>query len=201
MKRSILLLGALLAAAVLSGCATGYTLDNSVQSFSHLSAVPPQPGYRFERLPSQQAADPMQSQVEAMADPALHQVGLRRDDSAPRYSVQVTAREQPALSPFADPWDYGPGGWGWNAGFWRRGMSLGLHGPLFPPLENAWYHREVGVIVRDLASNQVVYETRAVNDGPWTDRNTVLTAMFDAAMQGFPTPPQGPRRVDIRIGS
>jgi hypothetical protein len=28
----------------------------------------------------------------------------------------------------------------------------------------------------------------------------VLPAMFDAAMQGFPTPPAGPRRVDIQVG-
>ncbi|WP_253261902.1 hypothetical protein [Ramlibacter montanisoli] len=56
------------------------------------------------------------------------------------------------------------------------------------------------MIVRELASNRVVYETRAVNDGPWLDNNAVLPAMFDAAMQGFPNPPPGPRRVDIQVG-
>jgi outer membrane murein-binding lipoprotein Lpp len=195
------LAAAVLAAIVLSGCATGYTLDNAVQTYSHLSAPPSQPAYRFERLPSQQASDPVQSALEAMADPALHKAGLRRDDSAPRYAVQVTAREQLALSPFADPWEYGGWGSGWNAGFARRGVGLGLHGPLFPRLEQQWFHREVSVIVRDLGSQQVVYETRASNDGPWGDSKTVLPVMFEAAMQGFPNPPAGARRVDIRIGS
>jgi hypothetical protein len=29
----------------------------------------------------------------------------------------------------------------------------------------------------------------------------VFPVMFEAAMQGFPNPPAGPRRVDIRVGS
>jgi hypothetical protein len=29
----------------------------------------------------------------------------------------------------------------------------------------------------------------------------VLPVMFEAAMQGFPNPPPGPRRVDIRVGT
>ena len=103
------LLAAAVAVTVLSGCATGYTLDNAVQTYSHLTTLPAQPAYRFDRLPSQQASDPVQTAIEAMADPALHKAGLRRDDSAPKYAVQVTAREQRVLSPFADPWDYG--GW------------------------------------------------------------------------------------------
>jgi len=45
-----------------------------------------------------------------------------------------------------------------------------------------------------------VYETHASNDGPWLDNRTVLPAMFEAAMQGFPNPPPGPRRVDIQVG-
>jgi hypothetical protein len=197
------LAAAILAVLVLSGCATGYTLDNAVQTYSHLSSVPAQPAYRFERLPSQQASDPVQTALEAMADPALHKAGLRRDDSSPRYSVQVSAREQQVLSPFADPWDYGGWGWGggWGAGYARRGMAFGVGSPWSPRLEQLWFHREVSVVVRDLGNQQVVYETRASNDGPWNDSRTVLPVMFEAAMQGFPNPPAGPRRVDIRVGS
>ena len=47
----------------------------------------------------------------------------------------------------------------------------------------------------------MVYETHAVNDGPWSDSQAVLPAMFQAALQGFPNPPQGVRRVDIQVGS
>lgn len=185
------------AALVLAGCASTYKLDNQVQSFSHLPAMPAQPSYRFERTLSQQA-DPAQQALEALADPALHRAGLRRDDSAPRYSVQVSARTERSLSPYADPWS--PWGWGgWGVGLGGRHFGLGIGGP-WPRGDSYWFHREVTVIVRELAGNRVVYETRAVNDGPWLDNNAVLPAMFDAAMQGFPNPPPGPRRVDIQVG-
>ena len=185
-----------LSALGLSGCATGFLLDNQVQSFSSLQAVPAQPTYRFDRLPSQQA-DAAQVQLEAFADQALHQAGFRRDDAAPRYAVQVTARVQRMLSPFADPWDR----FGWGLGGWRfgrrGGIGLGLGSGTMEP---SWFHREVNVIVREIATNKVMYETRAVNDGPWMDSSSVLPAMFQAALQGFPNPPQGPRRVDIQVG-
>ena len=185
--------------ALLSGCASTYLLDNQVQSFSQLQGLPAQPSYRFERSLSQQV-DPAQQALEALADPALHKAGLRRDDAQPRYSVQVSARTEQRLSPYADPWGPGWGGWGgWGVGFGGRHWGLGLGGP-WPRGESPWYHREVMVLVRELASNRVVFETRAVNDGPWMDNRSVLPAMFEAAMQGFPNPPAGPRRVDIQLG-
>lgn len=195
MERSVFrLLGlVLIAVAVLSGCAGGYLLDNHVQSFSHLTALPAQPTYRFERLPSQQA--PAQAQLEAMADPALHKAGLRRDDANSRYSVQVTGQLQRVLSPWADPWD----GWGPLGGFGHRGFGFGFGG-MFPRMESLWYQRDVSIIVRELPSNRVVYETRASNAGPWMDNTSVFPAMFEAAMQGFPTAPAGPRLVNVQVG-
>jgi hypothetical protein len=179
--------------AVLSGCASTYVLDSSVQSFSQLPAVPSPPTYRFDRLPSQQVAN--QAQIEAMADPALHQAGLRRDDANPRLAVQIGARLQEVISPWADPW--GPR-WGFGAGWARRHHGLGWgFGAL--DLEPSWFHREVTLVIRDVATGRVVYETRAVNDGPWRDSARVLPAMFQAAMQGFPNPPSGPRRVDVQV--
>ena len=71
------------AAFLLAGCASTFLLDNQVQSFSQLAAVPALPTYRFERSLSQQA-DPYQGGLEALADPALQAAGLRRDDAAPR---------------------------------------------------------------------------------------------------------------------
>ena len=198
MNRMRRLAGALMlaAATALSGCATGYLLDNQVQSFSSLPALPAPATYRFERLPSQQ--NPQQAQLEALADAALFKAGLRRDDAHPRYSVQVSARVQRVLSPYADPWDWG--GFGWSLGGYHRGIGIGIGGP-FGRMESPWFQREVGVIVRDIAANKVVFESRASNDGPWLDNNSVLPAMFDAALQGFPNPPAGPRRVDIHIGA
>lgn len=179
-------------AGTLAGCATGYLLDNNVQSFSSLAAVPARPSYRFDRLPSQQAS-PVQTQIETLADPALFKAGLRRDDAAPNYSVQVSARVQPVLSPWADPWN----SWG-SYGHIRQG-GIGFGGP-FLRMERPWFLREVGVVIRELPSSRVVYETRAANDGPWSDNASVLPAMFEAALQGFPNAPTGMRRVNIPVG-
>jgi len=189
--RSIAFAGAL--ALLLAGCASTYRLGNTVQSFSGLPSLPASPTYRFERLPSQ-AAQPGHEQLEALADPALFKAGLRRDDASPRFSVQVSAQITQVLSPWGDPW-MSPYGWGPG---WRHGW--GPWGPPYAYADPPWYIREVGVIVRDVASNKVVYETHAHNDGPWLDQRTALAAMFDAALQGFPNPPPGPRRVDILVG-
>ena len=169
MKGSLLkLLGLVVALAVLlSGCATGYLLDNSVQSFSSLTALPAQPSYRFERLPSQQA--PAQAQLEAMADAALHKAGLRRDDANPRYSVQVSARLQRVLSPWADPWDGWGWGGGWGSGCGIGGFGLGMGGPfgahgvaLVPP-------RSVGDHPRTAVKSRGVREPARPTTGPgWT---------------------------------
>src|SRR5687768_13683007 len=113
-RTGVILLTAL--SALVAGCAVGYRLDNQVQSFSALQGVPAQAGYRFERLPSQ-AADPGQAQLEAWADVALLQAGFRRDDAAPRYTVQVSAKVERRMSPYADPYD----NWGWG-----RGLGIGI---------------------------------------------------------------------------
>jgi hypothetical protein len=183
---------ALVASGLLSACSTGYWLDNQVQAFSSLPSLPTQPSYRFERLPSQQ--EPAQAQLEAMADPALRQAGLARDDANARFSVQVSAAIHRILSPWSNNWRYGA--WG---GPLRPHFGLGGTG-LSGMDEPYWYRREVTVIVRELASNKVVFETHAVNDGPWVDDQAVFTAMFKAAMQGFPTPPPGSRLVNVQVG-
>ena len=186
--RRLALLGATL---FMTGCASTFMLDNEVRSFSSLPAVPATPAYRFERLPSQQHAQ--QAQIEAWADPALFRAGLKRDDAAPRYSVQVAARVQRILSPWADPWDGWGGGMGLFAGPGPHWMSP------FARMEQPWYRREASVILRELATQKVVYESHAVSDGPWTDNAAVIPAMFDAALQGFPAAPQGVRRVNIQV--
>ena len=81
---------AALAAAMsfLAGCAGISTLDSSVQTYAAMAGLPAQAGYRYERMPSQDA-DPAQPRLAAWADASLARAGLRRDDAAPRYSVQV----------------------------------------------------------------------------------------------------------------
>lgn len=199
----------LLASLALTGCAIPYRLDSQVHSFSALTGVPAN-GYRFERMPLQQA-DPQQPRVEALAQAALARAGLRRDDAAPAYGVQVWA----VVQQVADPWGapaYGPwGSWGRPYGSWghmgvaggsggRVGLGVSIGMPLGgpgPSYSRTWLRRDVGLVMRELATGQVVYQTQAVNDGPWLDPDRTLGTLFDAALQGFPQPPAGPRRVDI----
>lgn len=194
------LAGAATALALLAGCAGTYLLDNTVQSFSSLQAVPAQASYRFERLPSQ-VNDPTQPQLETLAGAALARVGLRRDEVAPRLTVQAWARVQRAVSPWARP-AWGPwGGWGWGGvgvGGHHSGVGIGVGMPL-GAMDSPWYQREVGIVMRDTATGTVVYETHAYNDGPWLEPNLVTGAMFEAALQGFPQAPAGQRRVNIQL--
>ena len=182
----------LCAALWLTGCASTRLVDSDVQSFSQLAGAPARATYSFERLPSQQAQGAQQSAVEEQARLALAKVGLRQDSAAPFYRVQAHARID--LQAYPDYWD-GPG-WGWGGLGFGRGFYGGLSMRFPPP---TLYRREVGLILREAASGTVVYETRAVHEGVWTDNPAVFAAMFDAALSGFPTPPTGPRRIVLEI--
>ncbi len=191
-----LVAGALAAAALaLAGCASTSSLDSSVQTYAALAGLPAQAGYRYERLPSQDT-DPAQPRLEAWADASLARVGLRRDDAQPRYSVQVWNRLQRVSYPGAA---FPPvGGWG-SIGFGSHsgvGIGLGMGFPIGGWGDTTpWYQREVGLVMRELPGGRVVYETRAYNEGHWIAPERVLPAMLDAALQGYPQPAAGVRRV------
>ena len=55
------------------------------------------------------------------------------------------------------------------------------------------------MVMRDLTTQKVVFETRAVHDGVWSDGLAVLPAMLDSALLGFPQPPAGVRRINVEI--
>lgn len=190
--------GVLLSAVLLlGGCASTRLVDSDVRSFSSLPATTTSAVYRFERLPSQQYYGEQQAQVEAMAQQALAKVGLQRNDSAAKYSVQIIAQTQPEIRYDYDPWwpGWGPG---WGPGWRGRGAMFWPHG--FPAYsETRLYKHEVGLLLRDLASSQLVYETHAVHDGLWSDSAAIWPVMFQAALSGFPNPPPGMRRVNIEI--
>ena len=184
MFRSLIL--ALLATLWLSGCGGMRLVDSEVRSFASAAPVPAGARYRFERLPSQQADAAAQTQLESLAQQALAKVGLQRDEAAPSYSVQVTLGMR--VDPYS-PWL--PPEYGWVPGINRH------HG--FAMMEPPYYWRQVSLILRDLHTQQLVYETHAAHDGSWADTAALLPAMLDAALQGFPTPPPGPRRITIEI--
>ena len=179
------------AAAVLAGCSTGPRIvEGQVQSFSTLVAMPAPATYRLERLPSQQT--PSFEPIAALAEQALARVGLTRDDAAPRLLVQIGV--QADTVPRYDPYPaWGFGGWygrGWGMqGAWRFGE--------LPPL----HRRAVSLMVRDAATQTVVYETSAVHEDVWVSDPAVFGVLFDAALNGFPKPPPGGRQVRLPLPS
>jgi hypothetical protein len=210
-------LATFLVALSLVGCASVRQIDNQVKTLSTLKSLPVA-GYKFERLPSQQAPDQVQNQaaLEAMAEQALLAVGMQRNDAKPGYSVQVGAVvNRVADSGWRDPF-FTPGslnvGFGhfsvglgglYNMGFGGRGRGhFGTNIMIFPGVGRMGppqLNREVSVVMRDLSTTQVVYETSAQHMGPWMDDNKLLPVLFQAALSGFPVPPSERRIVNIPL--
>ncbi|OYU29758.1 MAG: hypothetical protein CFE39_17035 [Comamonadaceae bacterium PBBC2] len=193
---SVLLVG------LLSGCATVRRIDSDVVSVSAAPSGMNLQGakYRFERLPSQ-ANNPEAGLAEQQAEAAMMAVGLVRDDANAQISVLVGFAGTQYL---ADAWGrpLPPGAWSPFYGSLSVGRGVGPHmglgmGMRFPPPTQ--YRREVSLLMRDLKSGQVVYETRAVHDGVWSDSTPVFATLFQAALANFPNPPAGLRRVFIDI--
>lgn len=198
----VLLTGLILASGLLSGCASMRIVDSDVVSVVAAPAGMSLQGakYRFERLPSQ-ANNPEAGLAEQQAQAAMTAVGLVRDDANAQLSVLVGFAGTQYL---ADAWGrpLPPGAWSPYYGSISMGRGIGPNvglgmGMRFPPPTQ--YRREVSLIMRDLKSGQVVYETRATHDGPWSDSAQIFTTLFQAAMANFPNPPAGPRRVNIEI--
>ena len=188
----------LLAAGLLTGCANVRTVEAQVQSYTRLAALPQPPSYRLELLPSQQAQAAACAPIEALAEQALARVGLRRDDTQPRLVAQIGAEggyATPRYWPYAPDPFYGRFGWGlgYGGGGGFGGMGWMMDGP--PTL----YHRKVSLMLRDAASQQVVYETSAVYEDVWTDDPAIYGVLFDQALTGFPRPPAGQRKVRTEI--
>ncbi len=183
-----LLLG--LTAALLAGCSTTRVVEGRVQSFSTLAAAPAPATYRIERLPSQQA--PSFYAIATLAEQALARAGLQRDDAAPHLLVQLGVQADTVQR--HDP--YGPDHWGMG-GWYGRGW--GVHGMLRFGAPTPLYRRAVSVLMRDARTQAVVYETSAVHEDVWVSDPAVYGVLFDAALNGFPQPPQGPRQVRLPL--
>ena len=185
----------------ITGCAGLRVVESDVTAFYNWNAAPPTPGtpYRFERLPSQQAVGAQQDPIEGVARNALAKVGMELNPTTARYSVQVRVNTQ-----VVEQAGYGGGydGFGFAApgvflGGGNRGVGFGLSFPL-GYANYAYYRRELTLLVRDLSTSQVVFETRAVNDGRQNETLAALASMMDAALQGFPQPPAGTRRIAVQ---
>jgi hypothetical protein len=198
----------------LSGCASQRIVDSQVSAFSKLDAAPAAGAtWRFERLPSQQNLDTAvaarQSKLEAAVAQELAKYGLSAQPVSPggsggvssgavSYSVQIGARvERLSRAPFDayEPWGFGLPGRDYVVTGAGRVIPIGG----WPRVEQPWYVREVSLIIRDARDNRVVYETQARHEGRWADDEAVLPAMINAALQGFPKPPEGRRMVNVEI--
>ena len=199
MRRLSALLLVLLALG-LAGCSGMRIVDSDVTAFATSTgpAVTLPAPYRFERLPSQQAQAAGTAALEALAEPELARAGLRRDDAAPLYALQLELRViRDAQPPWEDP-RYLAG----QAVPYPITMRYGVmmrHYALDLRFDMPYYRRELAIVLRRLADGVVVFESRARHDGLWPDDQAVLPAMLQAALQGFPTPPPGLRRVAIEI--
>lgn len=198
-----LLVAALLGGLLLGGCASVYRVDSQVQSFASWSAAaapvpaPPQ-RFRFERLPSQREGRHAESQdeMEALTRAALARVGWETAEPADgaSWTVQVSGGTlRLPRAPWEEPWDRFGTGFGLYGGhgFWG--------GSMFMRVDLPYYERQVALIVRQAGTGQVVYETRARHDGRWASSPELWSAMLDAALRDFPTPPAGPRQVNIDL--
>ena len=172
-------------------------VDSDVTAFSAWTAAPPVPGtrYKFERLPSQQSANAQQDRIEALATTSLSKVGMAHSPLDARYSVQVLLVSE-ILQRYPEP-GFGFGGPGVSIGGGSRGSSIGLSFPI--GFGDSYYKRTVSILMRDLSNQKMVFETRALHDGPWGDAFAVLPAMLDSALLGFPQPPAGKRRINVEI--
>lgn len=191
LRRALLLSAALL----LSGCAALKTISPEVRSFGSWPEGRAAGTYAFERLPSQQQPLSRAAQWEQLAAPALAKAGFKLAADPAKADVIVALGVRVGVSD-ADPWT-DPLWYRWNAPLyaWRYGMPPRSH-PLF--IERR-YEREAGILIRDRASGQPIYEARASHDGATRGDDTLMAALFEAALADFPKARPEARFVPIQL--
>ena len=191
----------LVAVTALGGCAAMNQLSSEVSTFSQWPADRKPATYTFERLPSQKANPEQQRTLEDAAARAMQSAGFApaTDARSADVSVQLGARVNAQdRSPYDDPF------W-WRGGLYRshfghpfRGAGFGF-GFGFGNTGLATYEREVALLIRDKKSGEPLYEARATNDGGSPSINSLLGAMYEAALKDFPAVGANPRRVTTPI--
>jgi len=189
-------LSLLIAAATLAGCASLNSLTSEVASYTQWPAERKPGSYAFERLPSQQTRPQQQQMLEDSARPALEAAGFTpaTDAKDSEYIVALGARVSATEQYYDDPF------W-WRGGLYSHRFSRPwpYYGIGFG-IPSTTYAREVALLIRDRKSGQPLYETRASNDGGSPSIQSLLPAMFEAAMKDFPAGSVTPRQVTTEIG-
>jgi hypothetical protein len=185
----------LLPALLLGACASWNTVTPEVRSYGSWPAARSGGTYVFERLPSQQQALSRAAQWEQLAAPALARAGLKPAADPAQAELIVSLGVRVSVSD-ADPWG-DPLWYRWNAPLysWRYGLPPRSH-PMF--IERR-YAREVGVLLRDRASGQPLWEARASHDGATRGDDSLMAALFDAALADFPKANPNPHRINVPL--
>ena len=185
-----------LTAAALAGCAALNNLNSDVSTYSQWPSDRKPASYAFERLPSQQARPEQQQRLEDAARRAVEGAGFTpaADDRGADVSIQLGARVSANdRSPYDDPF------W-WRGGLYHGRYWRGYWGPGFGPhYISPSYEREVALLIRDRKTGQALYEARATNDGGSSSIDSLLPAMYEAALKDFPNGGVNPRRVTTEI--
>ena len=201
-----------LSSLLLSGCNSMRIIESQVQTSTQWPAVtashtaaPAKAYFRLDRLPAD-VNNLQAGWAEVELEAALAPLGWSRNETQAQYTVWIGVR---AAEFVADPWGrpvrgpwvnrfnvsigtgYRPHGVGWGLGM-NTGMRAG-----FPPPSG--YTQEVSIIIRDLQTSNVLYQTKALHEGPWSDHPNIWRPMIGAALQGFPNPSVLNRRVDTTI--
>ena len=188
-------LSLLIAAVSLAGCASLNSLTSEVSSYSQWPADRKPGSYAFERLPSQQTRPEQQQMLEDSARPALEAAGFTpaADGKDSEYIVALGARVNATEQYYDDPF------W-WRGGLYSHRFSRPwpYYGIGFG-IPTTTYEREVALLIRERKSGQPLYETRATSDGGSPSIQSLLPAMFEAAMKDFPAGSVTPRQVTTEI--
>ena len=209
-KRVAMSLAMVAGMLLLSACTNVRIIESHVQSTPQWTApAPAKAFYRWDRLPAD-VNNPQAGWAEVQLEAALAPLGWTRNDIEAQYSVWVGVRTAEFIAdpwgrPVRSPWTnhfqvsvgtgYRPHGVGVGLGMSTGLPPFGRSG--FPPPSG--YAQEVSIIIRDLHTSNVVYQTKATHEGPWADHSPILQAMLSAALQGFPNPQVLKRRVDTTI--
>lgn len=192
------LLSLTLVALLLSGCAALTQLRSDVSTYSQWPADRKPGPFVFERLPSQQTRPEQQQKLEDAARIALEGAGFApaADEKSAEYIVQLGARVT------------GTDFWPYDDPFWTGRLWYGRHGrPFFGAglgmgfgFPTPTYEREVALLIRERSGGKPLYEARASNDGGSPSIDSLLPAMYAAALKDFPYGGVNPRQVVTTIG-
>lgn len=203
-RRLVLSSAAALAVVALTACTGPYTVSADVSSYGNWPSGRSAGSYAFDRLPSQQQSEEASKRETALEDAAkiaLEKAGFKPAADSKSADVLVTLGARiTAYDPV--PWDdplwwrwrgrlvsprygYAPGwgGWGWR------------HDPFF----DRRYDRAVAVLLRDRASGEALFETHASNEGVTVGGDSMIGALFEAAMADFPKVEPKSHRVSVQI--